>query len=119
MKKKENYLDYIFEKNPAFEWKENAEGMVCIIVEWKGFYNRIAQKFFHKPKKSEIAMDVLGSFVWKNIDGKRNVYELGELVKAEFGEKAEPLYERLIKFLEIMKNNKYILLSKKGGYSNL
>lgn len=109
---KENYLDYVFEKNPVYDWKEKEDGIVCLIVEWKGFYNRIAQKVFHKPKQSEIAMDALGSFVWKQLDGKRNMHEVAELVKAEFGEKAEPVYERLIKFIEIMRDNKFVLLKE-------
>ena len=111
-KEQENYLDYIFERNPKYNWKEKEDGMVCIIVEWKGFYNKIAQKVFHKPKQSEIAMDGLGSFVWKQLDGKRTLYEVGQLVEAEFGEKAKPIYERLIKFVEIMRDNKYVLLKE-------
>lgn len=111
-KEEKNYLDYIFEKNPRYEWKEKEDGKVCIIVEWKGFYNKIAQKVFHKPKKSEIAMDDLGSFVWKQLDGERDLYQVSQLVKAEFGEKAEPVYERLIKFVEIMRDNKYVLLKE-------
>ena len=108
MMKKKNYLDHIFEKNPNFDWKENEKGNVCIIVEWKNIYSRMAQRFWGKPKTSEIEMDALGSFVWKQIDGKRTVYEIAETVKERFGQDAEPLYERLVKFLEIMRDNKYI-----------
>lgn len=111
-KNEQNYLDYVFEKNPKYEWKEKEDGMVCIIVEWKGFYNKIAQKVFRKPRKSEIAMDALGSFVWKQLDGERNLYEVAQLVEAEFGEKAKPVYERLIKFVEIMRDNKYVQLKE-------
>lgn len=110
--KKQNYLDYVFEKNPTYEWKEKEDGKVCLIIEWKGFYHWIAQKVFHKPRRSEIAMDELGSFVWKQLDGKKNMHEVAELVKAEFGSKADPVYERLIKFVEIMKDNKFVLLKE-------
>lgn len=110
--KNQNYLDYVFMKNPAYKWKEKEDGKVCLIIEWKGFYHWIAQKVFHKPKQSEIAMDALGSFVWKQLDGERDMHEVAELVKAEFGAKAEPVYERLIKFVEIMKDNKFVLLKE-------
>lgn len=116
-KNKENYLDYVFDKNPSFQWKEKEDGLVCIIVEWKGFFHWVTQKFFHKPKKSEIALDVLGSYVWKSIDGKRNVYQIAKLVKEKFGENAEPVYERLIKFIEIMRDNKYVVLEKEPNQS--
>lgn len=111
-KKQENYLDYVFMRNPVYQWKEKEDGLVCIIVEWKGFYHWLAHKIFRKPKQSEIAMDKLGSFVWKQLDGKRNMYEVSELVRAEFGKEAEPVYERLIKFVEIMKENKFVLLKE-------
>ena len=111
-KKKDNYLDYVFEKNPVIEWHEREDGIICICVAWKGFYNKIAQKVFKKPKKSEIAMDVLGSFVWKQLDGKKNIFEVGKLVKEEFGDRAEPVYGRLIKFVEIMRDNKYVVLKE-------
>lgn len=88
------------------------DGLVCLIIEWKGFYHWLAQKVFHRPKQSEIAMDVLGSFVWKQLDGKRDMHEVAELVKQEFGKKADPVYERLIKFVEIMRDNKFVLLKE-------
>lgn len=110
--KKENYLDYVFMKNPAYAWKEKEDGLVCLIIEWKGFYHWLAQKVFHRPKQSEIAMDTLGSFVWKQLDGKRDMHEVAELVRQEFGKKADPVYERLIKFVEIMRDNKFVLLKE-------
>ena len=30
--KKENYLDYVFMKNPAYAWKEKEDGLVCLIL---------------------------------------------------------------------------------------
>ncbi len=57
-------------------------------------------------------MDVLGSFVWKQLDGKKNIFEVGKLVKEEFGDRAEPVYGRLIKFVEIMRDNKYVVLKE-------
>ena len=30
------------------------------------------------------------------------------MVKEEFGEKCEPLYERLAKYFEMLKNNKFV-----------
>lgn len=110
--KEENYLDYVFEKNPAYSWREKEDGIVVVEVEWKGFYNRIAQKVFKKPSKSEIALDKLGSFVWKQFDGKRDLYEVSEIMKKEFGKDIEPVYERLFKFVEIMRDNKFVVLKE-------
>ena len=68
----------------------------------------IAQKLFKKPKVSFVHLDANGSFVWPLIDGQRNIAEIGALVREHFGEECEPLYERLIKFFEILKSYNFI-----------
>ena len=80
-----------------------------ILRKNRGLFNRIAQIFFRKPKISRIELDTFGSFIWKQIDGKKDVYQIGRLVKDKFGEEAEPLYERLAKFLHILRSNDFIL----------
>ena len=74
----------------------------------KGFYNRLAQKFFKRPKVSYISLDEYGSFVWQQMDGKRNVYEISKLVSERFGKDAEPVVERLVKYIQILYQNKFI-----------
>ena len=57
---------------------------------------------------SHIALDKYGSFVWRQMDGKRNVHEISKLVSAQFGEAAEPLVPRLVKYIQILYQNKFI-----------
>ena len=109
MKQKKNYLDFMPKKNPAFCWELDDDGMVVILIENKGIYNRIAQKLLKKPRVSRITLEKFGSFIWRQIDGTRSVYEISGLVSEEFGEEAEPLIERLVKYLRILQNNRFIL----------
>lgn len=110
MKKKEseNYL----EKRPLhpenLNWSRDDKGMVTLDVENKGIVNRIAQKLLKKPKVSHIHLDEMGSFVWPLIDGEKTIIDIGEYVKEHFGEKAEPLYERLAKYFQILESNGFI-----------
>ena len=78
MKKKqsENYLEYVPQRTPETEFTEDEAGIVTLTKEWTGFYNRIAQRFFHRPRVSHIDPDGYGSFIWKLIDGKRTVYDI-------------------------------------------
>ena len=108
-----NYLDYIPVPNPELPWKADEKGMVTVMVTHKGFYARIAQTFFKKPRVSQIHLDTFGSFIWQQIDGEQDIYAIGEKVKAAFGKKAEPLYPRLIQFFEVLKQNKYVTLEEK------
>lgn len=107
MKNKKNYLDYIPKISSRNTWEEK-DGIVTINMVHKGFYHKFAQIIFKTPRVSHIDLDEFGSFIWHCIDGEKTVYDISLLVKEKFGEKAEPLYERLIKFIIILKNNKFI-----------
>ena len=104
---KKNYLDYIPVISEKNTWSEE-NGTVTIHMVHRGFYAAIAQKFFKRPRVSHIALDEMGSFIFPRIDGRRTVGEIAELVKAEFGEAAEPLYNRLVQYMKILHNNGFI-----------
>lgn len=104
----ENYLEKIPVHAENLPWKKDEKGNVTLEVENKGAMNRIAQKFFKKPKISYIHLDKNGSFVWPLIDGEKNILEIGKYVEKEFGEAANPLYERLAQFFRILENNNLI-----------
>jgi len=106
MKDSSNFLEFIPVRADIL-WSEK-EGIVTLEIENKGLFNRIAQKLFKKPKISYIHLDEMGSFIWPRLDGKLTVSELGELVKEQFGEKAEPLYERLSKYISILKSYGFV-----------
>ena len=63
MKKKDskNYLDYVPVKNPEVEYETGDDGIVTVYIEWKGFYHRIAQKFFKRPRVSDVKLDGYGA----------------------------------------------------------
>lgn len=108
MKKNENYLERRPKRPETLSWKKDDSGMVTFEIENKGFMNRIAQKFFHKPKISYIHLDELGSFLWQQIDGEKTLIELGKEVEERFGETANPLYERLAKYVQILDSYHFI-----------
>ena len=113
MKKKvinENYLDNIPVVNERLSYKVNEEGIVTLAQENTGFMNRIAQKLFKRPKISYIHLDELGSFIWQLIDGETTILAMGEPVKERFGEKAEPLYPRLAKYISILESYGFVIL---------
>lgn len=110
IKGRENFLDYIPVKNPEFLWEFNKKGHVEIAMKNKGFFNRIAQLFFQRPGVSFIELDDMGTFIWRQIDGKKDVYEISEEVKKKFGENAKPLYTRLCQYVKILRNYKLIQL---------
>ena len=111
--KQDNYLDLVPVKNPRNGWDADADGSVTIHMVHRGFYAAIAQKFFHTPRVSHIKLDGYGSFLWKELDGRRTVGQLAQRMKEQFGDGAEPLYNRLVHYMQILRNNKFILFQGK------
>ena len=103
-----NYLEKIPSRPEHIMWNADENGIVTLDIENTGFMNRMAQKLFRKPKVSHIHLDEMGSFVWPLLDGEKNIIELGELVKERFGDKANPLYERLAKYFQILDSYQFI-----------
>lgn len=109
MKKSENLLDFKPHRNALYPWKLAENGHVLVRIEHKGLADKLVQVLAKKPRFSDIELDDLGSFVWQKLDGETSVYEIGQMVKKEFGEKAEPLYERLGKYMKTLHENKFIV----------
>jgi hypothetical protein len=107
-KSKENYLERRPMRQEEILWSVDEKGLVTLDIENKGFFNRMAQKLFRRPKVSHIHLDEMGSFVWPLLDGEKDIVALGLLVKEHFGDKAEPLYERLAKYFQILDSYSFI-----------
>lgn len=113
MKKKKiiipkNYLDRIPARPESLKWTADDEGNVTLEIENTGWVNRIAQKCFGRPRISYVHLDKFGSFVWPLLDGEKDITELGKLVDAQFGEEAQPLYERLARYFQILDSYHFI-----------
>ena len=93
----ENFLEKM-PKRAEINWSEK-DGLVTLEIPNKGLFNRLAQKFLKKPKISYIHLDEMGSFIWPYLDGDKTIIEIGTFVQEKFGEKANPLYERLAEYI--------------------
>lgn len=109
---KENYLEKIPVRNTSIKWSKDDEGKVTLEIENKGVFNKIAQLVFKKPKISYVHLDNMGSFVWPLLDGKKDINALGLEVYNNFGDEAEPLYERLSKYFQILDSYGFISWEK-------
>ena len=112
-KKGNNYLHYIPAISGKNTWDAAEDGLVTIHMVHRGCYAWVAQRFFHRPRVSHIALDAMGSFIFRHIDGQRTVGQLAELVREEFGQDAEPLYDRLVQYMRILQNNGFIYYAGK------
>lgn len=113
MKKKQNfrfssYLERRPKRAKEIGWMTEKDGTVTLKVKNTGWANRLSQVLFGRPKVSCVHLDDLGSFVWQRLEGKDTVRQIGSKVDGEFGERAHPLYERLVHYFRILDSYHFV-----------
>jgi hypothetical protein len=104
--KEDNFLLYIPKiKHEVWEVRDDKVYLVF-------HHDRIIEKFIRwlvkKPNISDMQLDEIGSEVWKCIDGQKSVYEIGQELVNNFGEKIDPVYDRLIMYLRFLNRKGWI-----------
>lgn len=105
-----NLLDLVPVQSQKYSSEIGEDGKVTIFVENRGPFNFLAQKLLKKPRFSQVHLEEFGSFIWQQIDGKRTVKEIADLMHEKFGEKAEPLYPRISMYMKTLMNYNFISL---------
>lgn len=107
--KKKNFLEFIPIRN--FEWHVSEETKK-VVVERPKFDNTILKKYllpYFKKQNFDVKLDDFGSFVWQQIDGEKNIYEIALELEKEFGEKVNPVYDRLSQFIKHLYQQRFVL----------
>lgn len=110
--KNKNFLEFKPHIKTQQEWYLNAKGHIEVCMPHEGFFAGIAQTIFHRPRCTYVELEEMGSFIWRQMDGERNVYDIGQLVHERFKIEAEPLYERLCPFIKQLEVLNLIEISK-------
>jgi hypothetical protein len=109
-KEKENLLNFIPFLKPAYRLEPipNEKGLLQVVIPRTSLIERFSVLFLKQPALIRVRLDELGSFVLSLCDGQTTVSEIEEKVEKQFGEKAEPVLPRLVKFFEILEANDLI-----------
>lgn len=103
-------LDLVPVKNRDWEELEDKQ----IVILQPKFRNRwLARWLLPRMKRPyfQVKLDEFGSWVWNRCDGEKTVREIGTEMRAKFGEKIEPVYDRLERFLRQLEESKFIVYS--------
>jgi hypothetical protein len=57
-----------------------------------------------RPSPYRIHLDDVGTFVWLRCDGEHSLEEIGKQLSEAFGERVEPVEERLTRFVQQLRN---------------
>ena len=103
-----NYMDLVFIKNADILWRVKEDGIVEVDMVNKGFFNSIAQKFFHRPRVSHIALDKYGTTLWHALDGTATVNDILEKMNEAFPDEQDKMLNRVVQFLTTLETWKFI-----------
>jgi hypothetical protein len=82
--------------------------VVILFPRFKSKTGKKIGKFYDFKMDRKLHLDEYGSAVWKLCNGKATIREISEVLSAQFGDKVEPLYERLAEFFKILERNEFI-----------
>ncbi|MGL5507089.1 MAG: PqqD family peptide modification chaperone [Paraclostridium sp.] len=110
MKTNEDVLNIVFKVCDYIEYEVSKDGIVTILEKQDRKIQNIFRKLrFKIPMYKKIELDEYSSEVFLQIDGYKTVKKIGENLEGKFGDQVNPLYERLLVFLNhIEENCKYI-----------
>lgn len=92
------------------EWEVAADGFITLVrerprVRGPSSLGRWISFMLAPPR---IRLDDVGSFVWLHLDGGTDVRELAELVRAEFGDRVEPVGQRLGQLIRLLRRERFV-----------
>jgi hypothetical protein len=102
-----NLLELIPER--LVECNKTSDGLTHLVIP--KFRGKRSGKFLTSKLKHptwKIDLDDIGTFVWDQIDGITKVKTISEKMKSHFGDKVEPVYDRLNLFLFTMRREELI-----------
>jgi hypothetical protein len=110
----EEFLKFI-PRRAEFEWKINSEGLVEIIVpKFRSNFGKSFCKIIKKDDTFSARMDKIGSAVWQECDGKKEVKKILDIVRKKFPNEND-IDQRLYLFLQQMYSLDYIYLLNKNS----
>jgi len=105
--KEVNLLELIPEKNIG--WEKDSEGFVVLLkpkFQHPFLQKHILSKF--KRPHYKVKLDEIGSFFWEHSDGIQTVNDIADRMLKHFGDKIDPLYDRITLFLQNLEKQKFI-----------
>ena len=107
-----NLLDLI--PHPCVEWETNSDDKIDLLVP--KFRHFLIERWIKRLGKStvfRIHLDEFGSYAWVQCNGRQTVFQIGNELKARYGSRIDPVFDRLSAFIRILIQNKLISLESK------
>jgi hypothetical protein len=114
MRRRKRQSINLLELTPAQRalWETAENGNVVVLIP--KFQHELLVKWLMPRLKYphvRVKLDRLGSFVWKQCDGRTTVAEIAERMRAEFADSAESVEDRIRTFLLMLEKSDLVNLN--------
>jgi hypothetical protein len=94
------------------EWEPgDGEAVVLLVPRFSGpVLGKWLQPHLRRPCV-RVRLDEIGSFIWRLCDGSTPVSVIAEKMKERFGDRVEPLYERIELFIRKLQKDEFITIT--------
>ncbi|MCR4418345.1 MAG: PqqD family protein [Ignavibacteria bacterium] len=92
-----------------FDFEKSENNLITILIP--KFTNKFLVRHLMPRLKYpffKVKLDEIGSAVWLEIDGKKKVGEIAQILEEKFGAKIQPIEERLSKFFTQLQFHQFI-----------
>ena len=95
------------------KWETGEQGNVVVLVPKfrSPFLTRWLMPLLSRPY-FRVKLDKYGSFLWNQCDGATTVASMAERMKSHFGPAAEPVEERIGKFLNTLEHGELVAIGQ-------
>lgn len=114
-RKKINYVN-LWELVPQRRFSHEILDNNNVVILIPKFTSKFMSKYVMPRLKHpfiKIKLDEIGSSVWQEIDGEKSVGEIAKILESRFGEKIQPIEERLAKFFNNLSVHNFIIFKNK------
>ena len=113
-----NYLELTPKR--VYNYEVESSGKISVLVP--KFKNKLLVNFLAPRLKApyiKAKLDDFGSLTWIEMDGTKNVESISQLLTDKFGDKVQPVNERLTKFLTQLYQYNFITFNEINSKGDL
>jgi hypothetical protein len=91
-------------------WEEDEGGLVTLVRERPAIRGprSLGRWISYMMAPPRIRLDEVGSYAWLQMSGSLDVRELALLVRAEFGDRVEPVHPRLGQLIRLLQRERFV-----------
>lgn len=103
----------LFTPRANIAWEQEQDHICLLVPKFKNAFLRKHLCARMRKPFVRVRLDEYGSYVWQHIDDGLTVQQIAEKLQEKFGDRVQPVYDRVGLFISMLYRNQFIVLEKK------